>query len=75
MLVALILSAASPQAAVLKPACKAPPTLISQNQRGRARPLNSDPPARQYYTVLRTEDGCQKPVLVSEERLGRPPRR
>lgn len=74
MLAALILVAASPQVATVPPPCKTPPTLIKQSQRGRARPLNSEPPARQYYTVLRTQDGCHKPVLVNEARRGQPPR-
>lgn len=74
MLAALILAAANPQAAALKPVCKTPPTLIRESRRGRPRTLGSEPPAKAYYSVFRTEDGCQKPMLVNEERR-RPSRR
>ncbi len=33
----------------------------------RARPLNQMPPAREILTVLRSVDGCSRPVVVRDD--------
>ena len=33
----------------------------------RVHPLTAEPPARQILTVLRTVDGCTRPVVVRED--------
>jgi hypothetical protein len=37
----------------------------------RAHPLGREPAARAVLTVLRTADGCQRPVYANERRWGR----
>jgi hypothetical protein len=47
-----------------KPACvKKGPTTVSNAPAGMKR-LDQLPAANEYLTVLRTEDGCTKPVIV-----------
>ncbi|SEN38184.1 hypothetical protein SAMN05192583_2672 [Sphingomonas gellani] len=41
---------------------------------GPARPhaLGKEPPAQAIYTVLRSTDGCSRPVPVSDRQVGTP---
>lgn len=54
-----------------KPICQntAMQTVQGEHRAG-VHPLNQEPPARAVRTVLRTIDGCSKPVLVSERLHG-----
>ena len=55
------------------PICReARPALIYDRVDGRPKRLGELPPAQAYLTVMRTENGCIKPVLVREERARRP---
>lgn len=60
------------------PPTAAPGTKVCQNpdlqrvtrdqQPVQPRTLEREPPADAYYTVMRIEDGCDKPVLVRDRR-------
>jgi hypothetical protein len=39
----------------------------------RAHPMTAEPPAKQILTVLRTVDGCSRPVVIRED-VGAPRR-
>ena len=55
------------------PICReARPTPVQNGLEGRPRRLGELPPAEAYLAVMRTENGCIKPVLVREERARRP---
>jgi hypothetical protein len=55
------------------PICReARPTLVQERAEGRPKRLGELPPAQAYLAVMRTENGCIKPVLVREERARRP---
>ena len=55
------------------PICReARPTLVQQRSEQRSRRLGELPMAQAYLTVMRTENGCIRPVLVREERARRP---
>ena len=47
------------------------PTPAEVSERARLKRLDRLPPAEAYLTVLRTENGCIRPVLASEERARR----
>jgi hypothetical protein len=47
------------------------PTLVQERSEGRPKRLGELPPAQAYLAVMRTENGCIKPVLVREERARR----
>lgn len=54
------------------PICReARPALVRERFEGRPKRLGELPPAQAYLTVMRTENGCIKPVLVREERARR----
>jgi len=55
------------------PACKNPGTelVTDKTPRGGVHPLDQEPPAKQVLTVMRSVDGCVKPVIVRED-LGQP---
>ena len=70
-MLSLILLAAAPAvgAAGAKPACRgALPSQVDATQRAKVRPLGSEPPARPIHTVMRTEDGCTRPLPVARLR-------
>lgn len=55
------------------PICReARPSLVQGQSEGRVQRLGELPPAQAYLTVMRTENGCIRPVLVREERARRP---
>ena len=55
------------------PICReARPSLIQDRAQARPRRLGELPPAQAYLAVMRTENGCIRPVLVREERARRP---
>ena len=55
------------------PICReARPSLVQGSTEARPRRLGELPPAQAYLTVMRTENGCIRPVLVREERARRP---
>jgi len=56
-----------------KPVCQNPTATLVDGKAPRAgvHPLNQEPAAKQVLTVMRTVDGCAKPVVVREE-IGRP---
>ncbi|NNM76159.1 hypothetical protein HJG53_04465 [Sphingomonas sp. ID1715] len=74
MLILALALAATPAAAQAPlPLCRqARPMPVREQAEGRARKLGELPPAEAYLTVMRTENGCIKPVLVREERNRRP---
>ena len=50
------------------PACKAQQQVVAPPRRPvRPESLEKQPTAMQYYAVLRTENGCQKIVMVRED--------
>lgn len=58
-------SAAPPADAKAMAACQnLGPTPVREKQPVRAQKLNELPNADHYLTVLRTEGGCSKPVIV-----------
>lgn len=72
-----LLLAATPQMATgpAKPICQEHGLRVATRpERARPRTLAEMPPARQVYTVLRTENGCSKPVLVNDRVIGAPAR-
>lgn len=70
MLVLLLAAAAAvPAPPAAKPACQgALPQRIDARKAMRPRKLNEEPAAVPIYTVLRTEDGCTRPVPVGRRR-------
>jgi hypothetical protein len=72
-LIAIALSAAAlAQGAQALPICgQARPTPVDIAERAKLKRLDKMPPAEAYLTVLRTENGCVRPVKVSEERARR----
>jgi hypothetical protein len=72
VLTPLLLVAAAPAKNVapngLKPVCKNPTLAEVAGARAAPgiHPLSEEPPARGYYAVMRTIDGCNRPRPVSE---------
>ena len=71
----IALAAAVPAAAAdrplkleTRPACHNPGTeqIADDASRGSVHPLGAEPPAKQVLTVMRTVDGCTKPVIVRD---------
>jgi hypothetical protein len=56
-----------------KPPCTHPGTDLAAGKAPRVgvHPLNQEPAAKQVLTVMRSIDGCVKPVVVRED-LGQP---
>ncbi|MBR0552624.1 hypothetical protein [Stakelama marina] len=51
-----------------KPMCNhARSTAADRDGSVRVKPLSQEPPADQYVAVLRTVDGCEKPIIVRED--------
>jgi hypothetical protein len=78
-ILALALASASPAApkadAQAAPVClRNGPIAVAQHKPVRAQRLNELPNADQYLTVLRTENGCSKPVIVNYD-IGSAPRK
>lgn len=73
MIFALALAAApTPPAAKPSTICQdVRPSLVGERSAERAQRLGELPPAQGYLTVMRTENGCIKPVLIREERARR----
>ena len=74
-----LLVAAAPVHRAPKPAqpmCRNTATLNVNDPTPRSaiHPLTAEPPARDVLTVLRTIDGCSRPVVISD-RIGPPMRR
>ena len=74
----LLVLAATPVAAADRPmlagpACKNPGAELigEKTPRVGAHPLNQEPPAKQVLTLMRSVDGCVKPVIVRAD-LGQP---
>jgi hypothetical protein len=69
-LVAIALSAAAlTQSLAALPICRqAKPTPVESSDRARLKRLDKLPPAEAYLTVMRTENGCIRPVKAREER-------
>jgi hypothetical protein len=69
-LIAIALSAAAlAQNSHALPICGQPkPTQVDVSEKAKLRRLDKLPPAEGYLTVLRSENGCIRPVKVSEER-------
>lgn len=69
--------AASPvaQPVAVKPICQRHDAILvgSPPPTASIRPLGQEPPAQQIAAVLRTVDGCQKPLVVRAE-VGTPRR-
>ena len=65
----------SPATAV-KPVCQNVSRSFALDRTRPLRPhnLTAEPPAKQVLTVLRTVDGCSKPVVIRED-VGAPARR
>jgi hypothetical protein len=56
-----------------KPVCQTMSRVPVQDKRPlRAHPLTAEPNAKQVLTVLRTVDGCTRPVVVREDIGARP---
>jgi len=72
-LIAIALSAAAlAQSPNALPICgQAKPTLTDVSEGAKLKRLDKLPPAEAYLTVMRTENGCIRPVKVSEERARR----
>jgi hypothetical protein len=75
---AMLAAAPAPERApslAAKPVCQE--NRVSEAERGkapvRAHPLTAEPPAKQILTVLRTVDGCTRPVVIRED-VGAPAR-
>jgi hypothetical protein len=70
ILVAIALSAAAvAQNPRALPICgQAKPTQVDVSERAKLKRLDQLPPAEGYLTVMRSENGCIRPVKVSEER-------
>jgi hypothetical protein len=69
-LIAIALSAAAmAQNPHALPICgQAKPTQVDVSEKAKPKRLDTLPPAVAYLTVMRTENGCIRPVKVSEER-------
>lgn len=74
MLLAILLSgplmATTPaQAVPVEPICKNPEIVLASRNRGQMgmRPLGDLPPARHILAVVRTVDGCVKPIVVNAQ--------
>jgi hypothetical protein len=79
-ILAFAVAAASPVAppadAKAMPACqKLGPTPVHEQKPVRAQKLNELPNADHYLTLLRTEGGCSKPVIVRYDIGGAPKQR
>jgi hypothetical protein len=75
---AAIAAAPAPKPAVTptaKPVCQNADTSLADGQAARptAHPLTAEPPAKLILGVLRTVDGCSRPVVVRED-VGAPRR-
>ena len=72
-LIAIALSAAAmAQAPHALPICgQDKPTPVDVSEKAKLKRLDKLPPAEGYLTVMRTENGCIRPVKVSEERARR----
>lgn len=69
---AVALAAAAAQNPVIPPICQdVRPRAVDAPGDARPRRLDTLPPAEAYLTVMRTENGCMRPVKVSEERARR----
>ena len=65
-------AAAATQTSAMLPICGRPlPQPADMAGSAKLRRLDKLPPANAYLTVMRTENGCIRPVLVSEERARR----
>jgi hypothetical protein len=77
MVLAPMMIAAAPEArtAAVKPMCQHYGAIVASDTLPTAsiRPLGQEPPAQQIAAVLRTVDGCQKPLVVRAE-VGTPRR-
>lgn len=77
MVLAPMMIAAAPDAktAAIKPMCQHYGAIVAGGPMPTAsiRPLGQEPPAQQIAAVLRTVDGCQKPLVVHAE-VGTPRR-
>ena len=73
VLAAPVAAADRPLADSTKPVCQNPTATLVDGKAPRAgvHTLNQEPPAKQVLTVMRTVDGCVKPVVV-REMVGRP---
>jgi hypothetical protein len=64
-----------PDATAVKPVCQT--VSVQRTELGKAQPgahkLTAEPPARQILGVLRTVDGCARPVVIRED-VGAPRR-
>ncbi len=66
---AIALSAALAQSQAALPICgQTKPTPVDVSEQARPKRLDKLPPAEAYLTVMRTENGCIRPVKVREER-------
>ena len=81
ILVLPVIMAAAPApepspATAVKPVCQNVNRSFALDREKPLRPhnLTAEPPARQILTVLRTVDGCSKPVVIRED-VGAPARR
>ena len=72
-LVAIALAAAvTAQNPRALPICGQPkPSQVDVSEKAKLKRLDKLPPAEAYLTVMRTENGCIRPVKVSEERARR----
>lgn len=72
-LIAIALSAAAmAQSPRALPICEQrKPTPVDVSEKAKLKRLDKLPPAEGYLTVMRTENGCIRPVKVSEERARR----
>jgi len=72
-LIAIALSAAAmAQTPHGLPICgQTKPTPTDVSEKAKPKRLDKLPPAEGYLTVMRTENGCIRPVKVSEERARR----
>ena len=69
---AFTLAAVGAQTPATLPICRdARPRPVDSTEGARLRRLDKLPRAEAYLTVLRTENGCIRPVKVSEERARR----
>lgn len=69
-------SGTPPKHPTIRPGCAVtgPQTVADKGRAGLKR-LDQLPPANEQLTVLRTEGGCQKPVIVRTDIGGYPARR
>lgn len=69
LILALSAAATAPNPGALPICGQTKPTPVQVSERARLKRLDKLPPAEAYLTVMRTENGCIRPVKAREERV------